>query len=32
MFLDALAATPPNLVEKGQKQNKLEIFTSNHLI
>ena len=32
MFLDVLATIPPNLVEKEQKQNKLQIFVDNHLI
>ena len=32
MFLDVLATIPPNLVEKEQKQNKLQIFIDNHLI
>ena len=32
MFPDVLAATPPNLVEKEQKQNKLEIFIDNNSI
>lgn len=32
MILDVLAAIPPNLVEKKQKQNKLQIFIDNHII
>ena len=31
MFLHVLAANPPNLMKKEQKQNKLQPFIDNHL-